>query len=254
MQHIVQFIACHHEKGYAPSTLASYCSGIGFMHKINGLADPTDDFVIRKILEGCRRLNKTTDSRLPICKHILEQLCNALPYLCSNIYETKLFTAAFKLAYYGMLRVSEFAHTSVILADRPLQLSDVALSPTEVLITIRQSKTSQSGKSICLQIPKSEPYSQSCHAAVQQFLEQRPTSSTKEQFFCHNDHSKLTRYQFAAVLSKCIRYLGLSDTNYKTHSFRIGRATDLSLAGVNSEDMKSAGRWSSNTYNKYIRT
>lgn len=204
---MVQFLACLHEKSYAPSTLASYCSGIGFMHKINGFADPTDDFVIRKILEGCRRLNKRTDSRLPIRKHLLEQICNALPHACSNNYEAKLFTAAFKLAYYGMLRVGEFTFTSVMLADRPLQLSDVTLCPAEVLIKIRQSKTCQSGKPTCLKIPTSEPYLQSCHAAIQPFLEQRPKSSTAKQFFCHNDHSPLTRYQFAAVLSKCIRYL-----------------------------------------------
>ena len=249
---IVQFLACYHDKGYVPSTLASYCSGLSFMHKINGFPDPTEDFVIGKMLEGCRRLDKRIDSRFPIRKHILQQLCLVLPKICFNNYEVKLFTAAYTLAYYGMLRASECVYTSASLADRPLQFSDIQIEGKQLWIKIRKSKTNQLGKPICLHIPPSKPASMSCFHALQQFISVHPSTPKESQFLCHNNKSPLTRYQFAAVLSKGIKHLGLPTANYKTHSFRIGRATDLSLAGVSSEQIKTAGRWVSNTYNKYV--
>ena len=47
-----------------------------------------------------------------------------------------------------------------------------------------------------------------------------------------------------------IRFITL---HFKTHSFRIGRATDLAAEGVNADTIKMMGRWSSNVFCKYIR-
>ena len=131
---IVQFLACYHDIGYAPSTMASCCSGLSFMHKINGFPDLTEDFVIGKMLEGCRRLDKRIDSRFPIRKQILQQLCLVLPKICFNNYEFKLFTTAYTLAYYGMLRAKECVYTSASSADRPLQFSDILIEGKQVWI------------------------------------------------------------------------------------------------------------------------
>ena len=70
--------------------------------------------------------------------------------------------------------------------------------------------------------------------------------------FCHANGFPLTRYQFGAVLSKSLSNLGLPLSCYKSHSFRIGHATTLAMAGIPTEQIKSMGRWKSNIYTTYI--
>ena len=57
------FIAFLSIRGYAASTVATYISAIGYYHKVNGFIDPTDNFVIREMIEGFRRKG-------PKCKDI----------------------------------------------------------------------------------------------------------------------------------------------------------------------------------------
>ena len=249
--HIILFLTACFGNGYSPSTLASYCSGIGFLHKVNGLKDPTDEFVVRKLLEGCRRRRKVIDTRAPIGRSLLEKIVCLLPKVCRNSYETKLFLAAYTLAYFGLLRISELVYTSVSLADRPLMLSDICLSNSFLILTIRKSKTNQVGKPVKLKIPTYVNKQICCVNAAMHFLKCRPKHLGY--LLCHEDKSPLTRYQFSAILARCIQQLGMPSQLYKTHSFRIGRATDLSLAGVSSENIKRLGRWTSDTYTKYIR-
>ena len=48
--HIVLFIAYCFECGYAPSTIVTYIAGISFKHKLNSWFDPTQLFVVKKLL------------------------------------------------------------------------------------------------------------------------------------------------------------------------------------------------------------
>ncbi|XP_072050355.1 uncharacterized protein [Amphiura filiformis] len=105
--HIVAFISFLSSEGWAPSSINSNISAIAFVHNINGWLDPTCSFLIKKLKEGCRRLNPRVDSRLPITPPILNKLVQHLPSICSSSYEAQLFKAAFLLAFFGFLRVGE---------------------------------------------------------------------------------------------------------------------------------------------------
>ena len=41
--------------------------------------------------------------------------------------------------------------------------------------------------------------------------------------------------------------------NYNTHSFRVGKASDMAVAGVPEAVIRKAGRWSSDAFKRYIR-
>ena len=73
---------------------------------------------------------------------ILELYC-----ICFSSSEVTLFKAAFFLAYYGLLRVSEIVLTHPKQADRALLFSDIHIEDgaKALLVTIRISKTNQSG-------------------------------------------------------------------------------------------------------------
>ena len=88
-------------------------------------------------------------------------------------------------------------------------------------------------------------------ATLKCYLEVRP--NILGPVFCHFDHKPLTRYQFSAVLKKAINLLDYGIYNFKSHSFRIGMATSLSMEGYSDEQIKIMGRWESNAYLRYIR-
>lgn len=252
-QHVVLFISSCYEKGFSPATIATYCSGISFHHKINSWTDPTDTFVVKKLLEGCRRSRKRTDDRAPISQKLLACITKTLSDICYGSYECTLFSAAYTLAYFGLFRVSELVFTKATVSDRPLLFSDISFdNDRSVLqVCIRKCKTNQNGNPIKLHISASTGDSICCIKNMMAYLKVRPAG--QGYLFCHKNNTPLTRYQFSSILSKAIKKIGLPSTQFKTHSFRIGRASDLAARGVSMETIKQMGRWHSDSYKKYIR-
>lgn len=80
------------------------------MHKLNGFSDPTDSFLVRKLLIGLCRKHASFDLRLPITCEILQCINIAFPTVCS-CYNRSLFSAMFLLAFAAFLRVGEMTTT-----------------------------------------------------------------------------------------------------------------------------------------------
>ena len=87
--------------------------------------------------------------------------------------------------------------------------------------------------------------------SVSEYLTVRPTKDGP--FLCHFSGSHFTRFQFSAMLTKSLKYAGIESSKYKAHSFRIGTATALSMAGYPIDEIKNLGRWKSTSYKSYIR-
>ena len=253
VNHLTLFISFCFEMGYSPSTITTFISGVSFYHKIHQREDPTDAFIIRKLIEGCKRLRKRQDIRAPITESILTKICQILPNICFSFYEACLFRAAFLLAYYGLLRVSEIVFTNKVQADRPLLASDIQTEggSKALLVSIRVSKTNQSGPPTILRIPVGKNHNLCCVSAIQRYLSLRPIGPPY--LFVHSNGKPLTRSQFCGVLAKTIRSLGLPSQLYPSHSFRIGRATTLAAQCISNETIKKLGRWKSNAVERYIR-
>lgn len=250
---VTLFISYCFEMGYAPSTISTYLSGISFHHKLHNLEDPTASFMVKKLLEGCKRMRHNRDVRAPITEPILLRICSVLPNVCFSGYESCLFKAVYLTAYFGLLRVSEIVFTSPLHANRPLLYSDVLLTEgaKSLIISIRLSKTNQTGPPTSLRIPVSSDPSLCCVIAVQQYMRLRPPGSPY--FFIHQNGSPLTRSQFTGVLAKSVRTVGLPTQIYTSHSFRIGRASDLASKGFPMDVIKKLGRWKSLAVERYIR-
>lgn len=252
--HLSLFISYCFEVGYASSTITTYLSGISFHHKLYHLEDYTAAFIIRKLLEGCRRIRPRYDIRAPITEQVLNRICAVLPEICFSQYECVLFTAAYAAAYYGLMRVSEVVFTSHLQASRPLLKTDVWLGEGEnvLFIAIRASKTNQAGPPTILRIPAAIKASICCFSAVRQYMTCRPPDG--RYFFCHQNGRPLSRGQFSAILTKAIKKLGLPMHLYASHSFRIGRASDLASRGYSCEAIMRLGRWNTRAVEGYIRS
>ena len=76
-QHFSWFVANSFERDYASSTMTSMVSAISSIHKLFDSVDPTECSSVKKLLQGCRKLKRTSDSRLSISPGILEQVLSA---------------------------------------------------------------------------------------------------------------------------------------------------------------------------------
>lgn len=199
-QHMILFIAFNFEQGLSPNTIKTYVAGLNFYHKLHGFAAISNTFLIQKLLEDCYRSRQTKDDRRPITRSVLLVVVNVLSKVCYNAYETKLFQALFKIAYFGLFRVSELVGTSVTSFSRQIQVQDVAVLPdlSAVTICMFRFKTNQRGSPVTLRIPK-EGDSQLCPVReLQSFLLVRYCQPGP--LFCHANGRPVTLQQFTAIL------------------------------------------------------
>ena len=93
--------------GLKPSTIQSHLSAISFAHKVRTIVDPTQSFLITKLMVALNK-NNVTDKRLPVTHLILIHLIHATRLVLSNDYEIAMYSAMFSVAYYACLRVGEY--------------------------------------------------------------------------------------------------------------------------------------------------
>ena len=100
---------------------------------------------------------------------------------------------------------------------------------------------------------KSHPGKSYCPcSALANYLSLRPPMLSQSLFLVLLG-APVTRNFFVEILRKLILYTPYFGLNINTHSFRIGRTTDLVLGGCSDAFIQKAGRWSSTAYKKYIR-
>ena len=84
---ILLFIAHLHAHGSAPASITSIMSAVACFHKINGFSDPTNCFIVAKVLAGARNLGSVSDVRLPVTLPVLTRLVLALPTVFTLRYK-----------------------------------------------------------------------------------------------------------------------------------------------------------------------
>lgn len=105
---IILFIALCFSQGLACSTVTTYVSALSFQHKIRNMADPTQNFIVKKCLQGYRNRTGIVNSRLPITPYILKQLIASLQYTASSYFVRVLMKSMYLLAFHCFLRIGEF--------------------------------------------------------------------------------------------------------------------------------------------------
>ena len=121
--HCISFI-----KQKSHKTVTTYLSAINYRCKSCSFEDFSENVLVRKMIEGMRRLNKQNDTRLPISQGLLLKLINALPYICSSIFEATLFSSAFSLAFHGFLRVGELVLSKRRQAHQVINIKDISIA------------------------------------------------------------------------------------------------------------------------------
>lgn len=248
------FVAWIYKKGLSANTVKTYISGISYAHKINHLTDPTESFYFKSIMRGFKRGKSLADTRVPITIETLQSLIRALGKVCVSWYELCLFKAAFLIAFFGLFRISELVFTSAALMHYPLKAKDVTFLTKNgkhtMNLVLRYSKNNQSGRSQGISVAEISNSDLCPVSAARRLLTMHPAGDF---LFCHSNSKPVTRYQFSAVLKRCMIHIGLPTCRILTHSFRIGAASYLEAQGVPHNIIMRKGRWSSDAYLTYLR-
>lgn len=249
------FIAYMYDRHYAPSTVSTYVSALGYCHKLSGFPDPTKAFFIVQMLKGYGKLGSRLDSRLPITLPILNRILESSAVICHTPYDRCLFQAMCSLAFFACMRVGEFTWTttqergSLIQLHQLTQLVDANHRVISLKFTFLDFKHNYNQRPFSVVI-----YRRNTFCPVQIILDYLSLrGSGPGPLFCLVDGSPVSRAIFIDKLSMAIKYCGLDPSRYKGHSFRIGAASYAADAGMSDSQIRALGRWKSDAFHKYIR-
>ncbi|XP_048757048.2 uncharacterized protein LOC130046337 isoform X2 [Ostrea edulis] len=147
---IVYYLAYLSTKNISFSTAKCYLSGLSYHLQIQGKEDTTKVFIVKKMLEGMHRLNPLKHIRAPISLPLLNRVTLALPSVCKNYYEATLFTVAFHLAFFALLRFSELTISTN--TSYAISIHDLGFYKNQIKLRIRGSKTDQYAVGFIVQI------------------------------------------------------------------------------------------------------
>ena len=118
------FITYLFDLKYAPSTVNTHVSAIGYSNRLSGLPDPTRVFYILQILKGYGKKGFRLDSRLLITLPILNRIIEASAHIAGSQYQICQFKAMCSLAFFAFLRIGEITVTTS--NNQPLQLHQLS--------------------------------------------------------------------------------------------------------------------------------
>ena len=245
---VLSYLSYLNLKGLAPSTTTTYVSALGFVHRMNNMKDPTNAVVVQKVLSAINKIQGNLDARLPITQFILHRLLNAADYVVSNMFHRSLIKAMFSIAFYGLFRIGEI--TIQKSGAISLNFSQIQVLKDTVLIPITLFKNNKSNKPFDIVIHRQDgPYCP--YVLLVNYLNLRGDGPGP--LFCFSNYHHVSRCFFTTKLKACLSFCGLDTKLYLSHSFRIGGSSYLASMGMSDLQIKLMGRWSSDSFIRYIR-
>ena len=224
------------------------------MHKAIGFVDPSSNFMVMKALQGAKNQGVTTRSLLlPITKKVLKRICDAVSECATSRYEKVLYRSLFLLAYHACMRAGEIVHSNekahTIRLDQIERLqNDSKYRGFKILF--KSYKHCRNATQVFHLLPEKD--STDCPVkALTKYLIHRGDKDGPL-YICKNG-KPISRTVLSAFLKQCLLEAGYDSKKYNTHSFRIGRATDLAKRKTPEAIIRATGRWKSSAFMKYIR-
>ena len=244
-RHVIPLFIMHlHEKNLQVSSIRNYLSAIAFTHKIHDYGDPTKSFKITKLLDGLKKMSISCRKRLPITLPVLKRIVENCQHIAADKYENRLYKCIFLLMYHACLRVGE-----VTASQHCLMASQIKIKDENLCITFHSFKHSKN-RSVKIKIPRT--HDKFCPVNAYQSYA-RIRGSTPGPAFLTKDHKAMRRNKIASVLHDCLSISSRHPEHYNTHSFRVGKISDLATSGHSVLQIKELGRFHSFAFLSYIK-
>ena len=232
------------DQGLQSSTLKSYVSAIKSVLKSIQYPWQDSKLYMEALTRICSSENDIVTTRLAIGKNLLNLIIYELIRMFeqnNQPYLLELYKMIFLLAYYGLLRISELTKT---VSGHAVKAKDVHVgyNKDKILLILYTSKThSRKSKPQQVKITALESHTNKnlfCpFKTIRKFTAIRGHTyiDDSENFFIFSDDRPVSAMHVRTILKTVLTQLGLDPKFYGTHSFRIGRTTDLEKAGQNIE-------------------
>lgn len=248
------FVVYLHRQNLKASTIRTYMSAISYFHKSHGHTDPTASFIVNKALQGVSKQSITTKTPLlPITKTELTSILSAIPFNTNSDYSHIMYRALFLVCFHACLRAGEVVHSNTnrhTLQLDQLQKCELGSSNTFLIKFLSYKHSTDKQQPQVVLTPN--PDKRLCPVkAIERYLKRRGLE--KGPLFIKENKKPLSRAEFSCFLKDCLELEGLSSECYNTHSFRIGRATQLAQDNAPDSVIQQTGRWKSSAFRKYIR-
>jgi hypothetical protein len=254
LNHLLEYIATIH-KSINPSTLLSYLSALNDKHASMGLNwnHVRYNSSILRTLSLIKRsyIHRPTKKAEIITRSHLHTISN---YNFPDEFETLLFRAIAFIAFYGLARLGELIQSPSNPTYNTLYIKNVAIhsdaNPPCILIQLPIAKTRNSAFPDILVIHQT--FDDLCPTQIiSSYIKARLAINPKadsQYLFSHRDGSLVNKRWFLQRLNEVFPHKRLSG-----HGFRAGGTTELILRGLPPYIVQLAGRWSSDTFEEYIR-
>ena len=208
-------------------------------------------------LKGLRRRRpRTADARLLITPLILTAIGHSLKNN-GDAYEQLLVWAACCLGFFAFLRSGEFTVPAGSNFDRTIHLTprdfavDSLQSPSMLKVRLKASKTDPTRRGVDLFIGRT--WNSLCPVvAMLRYLAVRGVDDGP--LFREQNGAPLSRQRLVIKVRRALQRAGIDPSLYAGHSFRIGATTTAASRGISDATIQILGRWSSDSYTRYIRT
>ena len=245
------------DRGLQSRTIKSYISAIKSVLIDDDYEWNENKLKLTALTQACRLQNDEVRTRLPIQAQLMEILLYEIARIeeiADQVYLICTYRCIILILYYGLFRIGEVTLSPHALKARDIHIND---EKTKMLLVLRSSKThSKANKPQNIKLTSNMIGSKKfCPVKyLNKFLELRGGyKSIDEQLFIFRDGTPVKANHVRVILRKTLSSIGLNADFYGTHSFRSGRATDLTKFGFSVDDVKRLGRWSSNAVYNYIR-
>ena len=180
-------------------------------------------------------------------------------YRCLNLNEVKdcVVWSLLLVAFFGMLRKSQFANSSrkQFNVNEQLTRGDISFTSLGMVISIKWSKTNQKHDRIH-EIPLARIPSVLCPVdAYAHMVSLLPALPHEPAFGLPSSSGKISPFSKAdidKILRSLVVQCGLSPFNYSFHGLRRGGATVASVSGCSDSEICLMGGWASSCYKGYI--
>ena len=229
----------------AVATLERRLAAIAKAHRSAGLASPTQDEMVTATMRGIRRVHGTAQRQAKaLLRDDLFVVLDAFGDRLKDVRDRALLLIGFA----GGFRRSELVG---------LNVKDIEQARQGIIVTIRRSKTDQTGEGRRIAIP----FGRTRHCpvlALEKWSEQsgigegpifRPI--TRHERVCP---TRLSGEAVSVILKERMANIGIDPTEYSGHSLRSGFATSAAQAGASSWKIRAqTGHASDAMLSRYIR-
>ena len=249
--HMERFcVSLQHRVAY--KSIKVYLCGVQLWSTIAGATEQISDMPrLQYVLRGIRRSQGnlfTRPLRVPVTWPLMQIICRHIART-EPPFDRDMLLAAALLAFFGLMRVSEYASSTAHQVDpEALRVQDVIIARNHnmVRVVIKKSKTDPFRMGATLRIC-SIPHPLCPVRAIIRFLRRRGTHPGP--LFIYQNGTYLTRQRMRDLLARSLPFLD----NVNTHSFRRGGASALADAGVPGHVIQILGRWKSRAYTQYVQ-